>query len=286
VTVDASAYIVNVMKGIAPPKFPVFPKVAAKPGTVRGYVRDAKGRPLKGAKIGVRSTATGGFYSGGSTKSDDKGFYEVQVPLGVAHFYCAGYAVDYGEGRAAMGLHPADGDAESFASTKGAVKNWVMLPYGIADRDGVQENPRYCNNYYGGTVIFSWYVDDDGGFSQPTRIPDKSEIEITLTPTGPLVDGSKARPIVLRKAISGSASSQLYVNNIPVGAYKMAAKIVGGGPLRMREVGPNGGSAFGIEPKDAKGEANLLLRPAGAKPESAGAMHGNWDHISVALERP
>jgi hypothetical protein len=103
---------VNVMK-TAMPKLPSFPALSPKGGYVRGYVKDLKGKPLQGAVIGARSTSAGGFYSGASAKTDAKGYYEIQVPWGAAHFYAAGYTVDWGEGRAALGLHPADGEASS-----------------------------------------------------------------------------------------------------------------------------------------------------------------------------
>jgi hypothetical protein len=49
----------DVMGG-AMPKFPVFPKIAKKPGHIRGWVKDVKGKPLKGARIEIGSTAIGG----------------------------------------------------------------------------------------------------------------------------------------------------------------------------------------------------------------------------------
>ncbi len=286
-SLDAKAYTVNVM-GKAMPGIPAFPKLAPKPGFVRGYVYDTHGKPLAGAKLGVRSTATGGFYSGAQGKSDAKGYYEIAVPFGAAHFYNAGFAVDYGEGRAALGLHPADGEEDGFASNVGEVENWVLLPYGVADREGVQENPKYCNNYYGGTVILGWYADEDPRGPDPKKLPPDGQFEVTLTPEGPLVDGSRGRPIVIRKPSTHNVGflGQLYVNNIPVGSYRIAAKLVGGGALKMKEVGPNGGAAFGIAPKEATGTASLLLRPDSGKADEAGKAHGNWEHIQINLERP
>lgn len=285
IQLDASALTVNVMKNEMP-QMPAFPKLAEKPGVVRGYVKDTRGRPLAGARIGIRSTLVNQF-SGVSTRTDAEGYYEVTAPTGVADFYCAGYAVDYGEGRAGLGLHPADGEADGFATPGGRVENFVLLPYGIADRDGAQDDPRYANNYYGGTVVLNWTVDDDRPvFSDRRNLPSGSEIELTLTPDGPLIDGSAGRAFVLRKPVRNGVTAQLYITNIPVGAYRVAAKLVGGGDLRMREVGPNGGKPFGIEPKSATGSAELLLRPQSAKAESANAAHGNWEHISIALERP
>jgi hypothetical protein len=285
VELDANAKTVNMMKGYAP-KMPTFPKTAPKAGTIRGYVYDLQGKPLKGAKIGARSTAAGGFYSGATAISDDKGWYEIAIPWGVAHYYCAGYAVDYGEGRAAMGLHPADGEAEGFASTSGTVENWVLMPYGIADRDGIQDQPQYLNNYYGGGLVLSWYGDDDERFPSATALPLNSVIELTLTPDDTLVDGSKAPTIVLRKNIGTGGFGQLYVNNIPAAAYRIKAKIVSGGALKMKEVGPYGNRPFGLEPKQATGETSLLFRPGNAKADMAVAKHGNWDQVCIQLERP
>lgn len=285
VQADAAAKYLNVMKGITP-KMPTFPKLAPKAGTIRGYVFDREGKPLKGAKIGARSTAAGGFYSGASGATDDKGYYELAIPWGVAHYYCAGYAVDYGEGRAAMGLHPADGEAEGFASTSGTVENWVLLSHGIADRDDIQNNPQYLNNYYGGGLVMSWSLDGDERFPSPKDLPVNSTFELTLTPEGDLLDGSKGRTIVIRKNVGTLGFGQLYLNNIPAGAYKITAKLAGGGTLKMKEVGPYGNRPFGLEPKQATGSAGLTFRPGGAKAEAAVAAHGNWNQVSIALERP
>jgi hypothetical protein len=87
--VDSNGGVVNVMKG-ATPKLPTFSTLEPKAGSVRGFVKDAAGKPIEGAVIGVRSSATGGFHSGAQGKTDAKGYYEIQVPWGAAEFYCAG----------------------------------------------------------------------------------------------------------------------------------------------------------------------------------------------------
>lgn len=280
----AATFYVNVMKG-AMPRLPQFPALTKKPGIVRGYVYDTNGRPLKGAKLGVRSTAVGGFYSGSAATTDDKGYYEITAPAGVAHFYCAGYAVEHGEGLAAVGLHPADGQAGNFATPNGEVKNFVLLPYGIADRAKVQDDPRAGGNYYGGTVVMGWNVDDGGVLSSPNYLPNGSTIEFTLTPTGPMMDGSRGRTIVIRKTVSASSPSQLYVNNIPVGPYQVSAKLAGGGALKMRETGPYANRPFGLEPKEAVGRTTLMLRPGTAQADMVPANYGSWSQVSINFER-
>lgn len=285
IDLQPATYYVNVMKG-AMPRLPQFPALTKKAGMVRGYVYDSNGRPLKGAKLGVRSTAVGGFYSGSSATTDEKGYYEITAPAGVAHFYCAGYAVEHGEGLAAVGLHPADGTAGNFATPNGEVKNFVMLPYGIADRAKAQDDPRAGGNYYGGTVVLGWTIDDERGvFSSPNYLPNNSTIEFTLTPSGPMLDGSRGRTIVIRKTVGASSPNQLYVNNIPVGPYQVSAKLVGGGALKLRETGPYGNRPFGLEPKQATGKATLLLRPNTADAGSVPAAYGSWSQVSITLER-
>lgn len=285
IELQPQAYYVNPLKGTMPP-IPQFPNLAKKPGVVRGYVYDSKGRPLKGAKLGVRSTAVGGFYSGASATTDDQGYYEISAPTGVAHFYCAGYAVEHGEGLAAMALHPADGSMETFATPSGAVRNWVLLPYGIADRARVQDDPRAGSNYYGGTVVLGWSIDEGGIFSSPNYLPNQSTFEFTLTPTGPLLDGSQSRTITIRKTVSTGTSNQLYVNNIPAGPYRVSAKLVSGGALRIRETGPYTNRPFGLEPKQAVGQGALMLRPDTADAGMVPGGHGAWGQISLTLERP
>ncbi|RYX82457.1 carboxypeptidase regulatory-like domain-containing protein [bacterium] len=281
---------VNVMKN-AMPKFPTFNKLVPKPGFVRGFVKDTTGKPLQGAKIGVRSTAVGGSYSGSQGTTDARGYYEVKVPWGAAHFYCAGYTIDYGEGRAALGLHPVDGEAETFPSGKGHIENWVLLPYGIADRDGASERPSYANNYYGGTLFFDYHINDERPlFANDQYLPPGSEIEVLLSPVGKLIDGSQGQSFCFRKKVDGGGAGfdSFALNNIPVGIYDVSARLIEGGnpsPLRMNETGPYSGRPFGIEPKEARGKARLLLRASGAKADMAVAQHGNWDSVTISLER-
>lgn len=279
---------VNVMK-TAMPKLPTFPKLAPQKGFVRGYVKDSSGKPLQGAKIGVRSSSAGGFYSGASGVSDARGYYEVKVPWGAASYYCAGYTINYGEGRAAMGLHPADGEANEFASANGSVENWVLLAYGIADRDAASEKPYYAANYYGGAISVDFQVADPRPiFADDYSLPEGSEIELTLTPTGKLADGSQGRSFTFRKAVTEHGNYRFGVTNIPIGVYRASARLLQGGqsaPLRLEETGPSASSSFGLEPKAARGTATLTFRPGGAKPESALAQHGNWDSILITLKK-
>jgi hypothetical protein len=60
---------------------------------------------------------------------------------------------------------------------------------------------------------------------------------------------------------------------------------VSGGALKLKETGPYANQPFGLSPKQAKGEADLLFRPGSAKADMTTAAHGNWQAIDITLTR-
>lgn len=281
-TVGTMSNYVNVMGKEAPP-IPKFPPLDKKPGVVHGYIKDAAGNPLQGAVVGVRATLVGGRYSGASAESDEEGYYEIQVPYGAAHFYTAGYTVDYGDGRAALALHPADGKLESFTSEKGSVENFVLLTYGIASRDELSEHPSFGSTYYGGVLYIGHHTaEPNDTLSPPNYLRTGTEIVVTLTPEGPLLDGSAGKTFSVRKAVDGTGFSLI---NIPVGIYKIEAKRADGQPLNMRLNKPMG-LAFGITPTETTGEATLTLYPDGANAAVVTPARGNWESVEVYVDIP
>ncbi|MBC8136432.1 MAG: hypothetical protein H8F28_11145 [Fibrella sp.] len=283
-TMTPNQYCINVMKSAMPP-MPSFAKLALKPGVVRGYVKDSKERPLAGAVIGVRSSSAGGFYSGASAKSDARGYYEVAVPWGAASFYTATITQDYADGRASFGLHPADGEADSFATAGGLVENWVLLPYGVGDRDSASDQPQYSGNYYGGSLSVSYYIADPR-FDGDKNLPDGSELEVTLSPEGKLFDGSTGKAIVVRRPVKESSRTSFYINNVPVGTYRISARLIGGNSprsLHLKETGPYSSRPLGLDPKEGATTATLTFRPGGAKARMSPAARGNWDSLDVSV---
>lgn len=280
--VDKNADYINVM-GKQTPELPEFPDVTKKPGYLRGYVEDASGNPLQGAYIGVRSTAVGGFYSGAHAETDTEGFYEIQIPWGVADLYAAGYSVEWGDGLAAKSLHPADGKTGSFASAEGAVKNFVLLPYGITSRENLSENPHLPSTYYGGSIYINyWTREASDEYAPPTNLVEGSTIDITLTPEGKMLDGSTGRNILIHK-IAGPRGG-FYINNIPLGQYKISAKLADGQPLKMRLNKPKG-TVFGMTPTETTESASVLFHPNDAKANMAIAAHGNWNAVEISVEQ-
>lgn len=283
VTIDMaeSENFVNVM-GDSLPSLPSFPKLSKKANTLRGYVKNRWGQPLVNAYIGVRSSAIGGAYSMASARTDSKGYYEMELPFGTVHYFSAGYSLKYGPGIAALGLYPADGEAESFASKAGGVENFVLLPYGYGNLEAVSEKPWYPRNYFGGTVSFDYSIKEDM-WSSAGSLPPGSTIEITLTPDGFLVDASEKRIFIIRKK---TGNVRFSINNIPAGKYKIAARLSGGKALKLKTTGMYQHPTFGLRPVETTGNGQLLFTPYGAEARSAMPNLGGWTDTNIKLELP
>ena len=290
---DASAKIVNVDKetqwvnvmGSEMPAMPQFPALAPKPGRVRGYVKDWSGKPLAGAEFGVRSSYLAGYYSGAQGKSDANGYYEFVVPKGMAHFYNAGYQIAWGDGLAAVSLHPADGKLDSFVTTDGAVENFVMLPYGITSRENLQQSSHLPSTFYGGAIFFNWYsVEADDNNAPAFAIRAGGTLEIVLKPEGAMLDGSAGRTIVIRKTLGISGAFRIH--NIPLGSYRITVRI-NGKPLTVKDnKGYSGGEMFGMTPAETTGEASILFVPDSVKASSPAPQFGSWNWIGLNISTP
>ncbi|HEX8246537.1 MAG TPA: hypothetical protein VF599_00005 [Pyrinomonadaceae bacterium] len=274
---------VNVM-GSQMPKMPQFPALPKKPGKARGYVKDLVGNPLEGAYIGVRSTAVGGFHSGAQVETDVKGYYEIDVPWGATEFYAAGYTIDYGEGRAAMSLHPADGKDNTFASAEGAVENFVLIYHGLGDRNAISEKPWDSANYYGGSIRVDYEIHSGDMWASKGSLPPGSEIEITLAPEGELLGGAAGKTFVIRRKTGGI--NRFNINNIPIGRYKISARLTNGKTLKMRKTGYDYAPLFGLKPGEALGAASLLFVPSSAQPRSGKPLFSTWKPADIKLELP
>lgn len=274
---------VNVM-GNQRKALPAFKPLQIKAGKAIGYVKDSYGRPVAGAHIGIRSSVVGGVYTNGSGVTNDKGYYEFIIPFGAAEFFSAAYTIDYGSGRAAMGLFPVDSVLNSFSSEDGVVKNFVLIPYGRGRADAVSEKPWLGRNYFGGSLNISYDTKEAGDIWAPAgALLEGSEFEIRLEPEEWLFHAAERKTIVIRKK---TGNLNFRVVNIPVGRYKISARLVGGADLRLKEVGPYAGSSFGLAPKQAVGSTTLWFNTDGAQASSTAAYTGNWKTVDVKVELP
>lgn len=278
VTVEKNAKYVNLM-GTELPPMPQFPALQPKPGKVRGYVKDWMGKPLAGAQLGIRASYLAGMYSGGQGVTDANGYYEFAPPKGMAHFYNAGYQIEWGDGVASVSLHPVDGKLDSFITTDGAVENFVMLPYGITSRENYQENPYVSSTYYGGSVYISyWMAERNDNRPYAGSLLEDSTIEVILTP-------EKGGQSFIVRQPAGPVGN-LTIQNIPIngGRYKITIKC-DGKPLKIKE-NRKFSQQFGMNPEETIGTGSILFIPGEAKASMVGPQNGAWKWISLSLETP
>ena len=281
INVNGETNYINVM-GDEMPAMPQFSALPKKPGKVRGYVKDWTGKPLAGAEIGVRSSYFAGYYSGAQGKTDQNGYYEFVVPKGAAHFYNAGYQINWGNGVAAVSLHPADGKLDSFVTADGAVENFVLLPYGVTSRENLQENPHLPSTFYGGAIFLSWYsVEADDNNAPPFSVRAGSMLEITLTPDGKMLGSAAGQTFVIRKTLGMSGSFRIH--NIPLGRYRISLK-ANGKALKIKD--NKASSIFGMSPAETTGEASILFVPGSAKASMVSPQFGAWEWINLSFETP
>jgi hypothetical protein len=276
---------VNVMGNQMPP-IPSFPALTKKPGKIRGYVKDTNGNFLSDAAISLGSIRIGYSRLVTQTVTDSKGYYELDLALNSAKFQYAAYAVDYGESKAAMALHPVDGSLDDNPPGEGGIENFVLLPYGIADRAMMAENSNYGASFYGGSIslfIDVGYVGANDDINKGRFYPG-STVEITLTPLGNMIDESSSKTFVIRKKIEENTRNTLFINNVPVAKYKISVK-TNGKSVGMKQRLPEN-SIFGIKPVQASGEAEILFYPSSGKPSEIGAGTGGWQNVEIYLEAP
>ena len=277
ITAEKNALWVNVM-GNEMPEMPKFPQLSPKPGKVRGYVKDWTGKPLAGATIGVRGSYFAGQYSGGQGTTNADGYYEFVVPKGSAHFYNAGYGLEWGEGIAAVSLHPADGTLDSFTTSDGAVENFVLLPYGVTSREKLQNNPRNASTYYGGSIYVHYYAAEaDDNRPMAGSLIENSSLEITLT-----AQDAGGKSLVIRQPIGFAGN--VTINNIPLGRYKISAK-ANGKTLKLKE-NRKSNQTFGLSPSETTGAASILFVPNQAKSSMIAPANGAWDSVSLDVLMP
>jgi len=182
-------------------------------GYATGTVVDTRGNPIAGAKILLDNTVFYASYINGSTAED--GTYRLKVQPGAWRAH-ASFSMDYNGRTYLLDLHPDSID--SFDDT-GAVRNFVWKLEG--------RKPDNDWGYYGGLVK----VFNETGFYE------MEDVEITLAPNGPLIDGSHGSTLVLRPG-DNYWRQLAYLEDIPIGRYAVTAALVDGDarqPLKLRD---------------------------------------------------
>jgi hypothetical protein len=219
---------------------PTFPRLTAGPNQATGVVLNMSGRPLPGARIRFWRMTPQGAILEYVARTNAQGVYTVSMPPSDDYRIDNATAlVSYGEQRYYLPLRP-EGDDGSFFDrdaidiTRGYVKNFVLPVSGyISD----EEDPKEALSYYGGSLYFRAKVrivipnDPDpaltAGANGSGALPEGTRIQLTLTPQGPLLDGSAGRPVSfdLQVRNNGRNAFETTIRDIPLGAYTAQARV-------------------------------------------------------------
>ena len=230
---------------------------AARPGYVTGHASFADGRPIPlfdvsvggydaGSDNGVTDGASG---SVGSDTGHD-GAYAIQTVDSLSHTkpvnalvvqVSAQTKVDYKGQTFTMDLCPLDGkgdlrDAQGNGtfSAPGITRDFVLKISGlIPGKDDTTDSTRQ-NAYYGQRISVS-----DWDVTGPTLRGDEFKdgtLTFTLTPQGPLLDGSTGQTVTRQLPVSALGTEAAYLLDVPIGTYSVQAQVAKGGavtPLSM-----------------------------------------------------
>ena len=243
-----------------PTRGPKLPPLAPRPGYVIGRAVFEDGRPIPNFTV----TATGfdgeaivpaGAPSLGTVEGAN-GSYVLRTLDTVNHKTPVSATVtgvralariDYRGKPYVIEMHPLDGQVNGPGpgdfrgnSGKGVVRDFVLKMTGL--RPGYEASEptegRTKASQYGGTINVDcsssqgeYPANEDA--SSLTKAHSKSVVELTLTPSGALLDGSPGSPII-RTFHPGGDWRERCLLGIPYGAYSAAARISGGANLRLR----------------------------------------------------
>ncbi|HJQ32485.1 MAG TPA: carboxypeptidase-like regulatory domain-containing protein [Pyrinomonadaceae bacterium] len=230
----------------APPRaatstsMPTFPRLTAQPNQATGAVLNALGQPLAGARIRFWRMTPQGAILEYVARTNAQGVYSVSLPPAADyHVDNATALVSYGEQRYYLPLRP-EGDDGSFFDrdaidiTRGYVKNFVLPVSGYISPE---EDPKQELSYYGGSLYFRAKVkivipnDPDpmltAGANGSDALPEGTRVQLTLTPQGPLLDGSNGRALSYNLQVrnTGRNAFEMTIKDIPLGAYTARARV-------------------------------------------------------------
>jgi Carboxypeptidase regulatory-like domain len=178
----------------------------AAPFTVSGVVFDTNGRPLEGAVVRVRADF---IYGRAETHTGPDGRYAISDLIRATYRAEAFIEREYAGGTVCQRIAmPKPTDYNSFPVSQGAVRNFRWQLTGKLG---------YTNTYLGASIGI-WLSD----------LPRESSrgVEFTLTPTGPLFDGSKGA-VIVREAVFKYPASDDGLTDLPLGTYKLSAVLIG-----------------------------------------------------------
>jgi hypothetical protein len=202
---------------------------AAGSGTVTGRATYANGTPLSGAMV----TAIASEYAieiGAQTGQD--GTYGIQLGEPEANYRVVAWLErDYNGRRYHVPLAPEGATDTSFFGRDGRTQNFVWQMTGKAPW-GAHLQPDNSRHYIGGSIdVYVYDPNTDPTAQDAIQAPAGATIEITLTPSGPLIDGTQGETLeesVTLEEETGPLSllSVGTIVDVPVGRYDVTARLV------------------------------------------------------------
>lgn len=192
-------------------------------GVLKGRIVDSRGTPLKGVEIVADNTLLYNSNALGVSKAD--GTYRIPTSAVAGTYHATARIKRKFNGKTfAFDLEPDTDDP--FDGAEGAVRDFVWKLTGDYGD----------NRQHGSKLLFYFASYEDP--QTPEAPLEQEKVEFTLTPDGPLVDGSEGQASVRRGQSTGDGFA---VTDLPVARYRIEARYGADGearrPLLVRSKG-------------------------------------------------
>jgi len=189
-------------------------------GVLKGVVVDARGVPIKGTEIVADNTLL--YNSNALTVSKADGSFRVRTDALAGTYRASAQLKRKFNGKTYAFALEADTD-DPFDGAEGAVRNFTWKLTG-----------EYGDNRLHGSRLLSYFAsyEDPEGREEIVRNED---VEFTLKPIGPLIDGSEGQAVTRHVEVTGDGYA---VSDLPVARYAIEARYAPAGkparPLLVR----------------------------------------------------
>ncbi|GGO25954.1 carboxypeptidase-like regulatory domain-containing protein [Deinococcus humi] len=167
------------------------------PYIMTGTVRNSAGQPVSGVDVYAENTLYYNMNALGTTNR--QGRYTITLPRNEIGTWRGGARLSREYHGTVYQFQLVPADRSEFATRSGAIRDFTWKLTGKKPDGG----------YYGGTLWMFGAVNAPGF--------DLGRVEVTLTPVGPIIDGSPGK--VIKGFLVGSQ-----LRDIPIGRYKVSAR--------------------------------------------------------------